>query len=37
MFVSLDRLSEFGLWSETEWIIRLAAARWPDAVAPESR
>ena len=37
MFVSLDRLSEFGLWSETERIIRLAAARWPDAVAPESR
>eukprot|EP01037_Dinobryon_pediforme_P016009 gene16009-16177_t len=37
MFVSLDRLSEYRLWSETERIIRQAAARWPDAVAPKSR
>ena len=37
VFVSLDGLAEFGLWSETERIIRQAAARWPDAVAPKSR
>lgn len=36
MFVSLSRLSEFGLWSETERIIRLAAARWPEALDPAS-
>ena len=37
VFVSLDRLSAFSLWSETERVIRLAAARWPDAAAPEFR
>jgi len=31
-FVSLDRLSDFGLWSETERIIRTAATRWPQAL-----
>ena len=36
-FVALERLPEFGLWSETERIIRQAAARWPEAAAPKSR
>lgn len=36
VFVSLDRLSEFQLWSETERMIRQAGALWPDAVAPAS-
>lgn len=35
-FVSLDALSEMGLWSETERIIRAAVARWPDAAAAAS-